>query len=89
MGSEMARIPEPVHAARMLSFAPDSERSDRHKNLHCLQGKLPRHATRNDWYMALAYTVRDRMMERYVAAVAELMRLLVDEHAIDGRKRGP
>ena len=23
-------------------------------NLHCLQGKLPRHATRNDWYMALA-----------------------------------
>jgi hypothetical protein len=30
-------------------------------NLHCLQGKLPQHATRNDWYMALAYTVRDRM----------------------------
>ena len=21
-------------------------------NLHCLQGKLPQHATRNDWYMA-------------------------------------
>jgi glucan phosphorylase len=53
------------------------------ENLHCLQGKLPRHATRNDWYMALAYAVRDRMMERYVAAVAELMRLLVDEHAIE------
>ncbi|HSP94995.1 MAG TPA: glycogen/starch/alpha-glucan phosphorylase [Thermoanaerobaculia bacterium] len=38
-------------------------------NLHCLQAKSPRHATRNDWYMALAYTVRDRMLERYVKAV--------------------
>src|SRR6516162_757230 len=38
-------------------------------NLHCLQGKLPQHATRNDWYMALAYTVRDRMMDRYIATV--------------------
>ena len=39
------------------------------ENLHCLLGKLPQHATRNDWYMCLAYTVRDRMMERYVATV--------------------
>jgi hypothetical protein len=31
------------------------------ENLHCLQGKLQRHATRNDWYMARAYSVRDRM----------------------------
>ena len=35
-------------------------------NLHYLQAKLPQHATRNDWYMALAYTVRDRMLQRYV-----------------------
>jgi len=41
-------------------------------NLHCLQGKLPRHATRNDWYMALAYTIRDRMMDRYIATVTSL-----------------
>ena len=33
-------------------------------NLHCQQAKLPRHATRNDWYMALAYTVRDRALAR-------------------------
>ena len=31
-------------------------------NLHCLQAKPPQYATHNDWYMALAYTVRDRMM---------------------------
>jgi len=41
-------------------------------NLHCLQAKLPRHATSNDWYMALAYTIRDRMMDRYIATVTSL-----------------
>jgi starch phosphorylase len=38
-------------------------------NLHYLQAKLPQHATRNDWYMALAYTVRDRMLDRYINTV--------------------
>ena len=42
------------------------------ENLHCLQGKLPQHATRNDWYMALAYTVRDRMMHRYIGTVESI-----------------
>jgi starch phosphorylase len=41
-------------------------------NLHCLQAKLPQHATRNDWYMALAYTIRDRMMDRYIATVTSI-----------------
>ena len=41
-------------------------------NLHCLQAQLPQHATRNDWYMALAYTIRDRMVERYIATVASV-----------------
>ncbi|MGE5346257.1 MAG: glycogen/starch/alpha-glucan phosphorylase, partial [Acidithiobacillales bacterium] len=35
-------------------------------NLHFHQAKLPRIATRNDWYMALAYTVRDRLLDRYI-----------------------
>jgi glycogen phosphorylase len=38
-------------------------------NLHYVQAKAPQHATRNDWYMALAYTVRDRMLDRYIATV--------------------
>ena len=38
-------------------------------NLHCLQAKLPEHATRNDWYMALAYTVRDRMLDNYISTL--------------------
>jgi len=39
------------------------------ENLHCLQAKLPQHATRNDWYMALAYTVRDRLFDRCLTTV--------------------
>jgi glycogen phosphorylase len=38
-------------------------------NLHHRQAKLPQHATRNDWYMALAYTVRDRMLDGYIKTV--------------------
>ncbi len=38
-------------------------------NLYYLQAKVPAVATRNDWYMALAYTVRDRMLDRYVKTI--------------------
>jgi starch phosphorylase len=38
-------------------------------NLLYLQARLPRHATRNDWYMALACTIRDRLLERYIAGI--------------------
>ncbi|AQH03241.1 glycogen phosphorylase [Burkholderia sp. KK1] len=36
-------------------------------NLICLQGGYPEIATPHDWFMALAYTVRDRMMTRRAA----------------------
>ena len=42
------------------------------ENLRCLQARLPQHATRNDWYLALAYTVRDRMIDRYIATIDAL-----------------
>lgn len=35
-------------------------------NLFCLQGKFPEVATRNDWYLAVAYTVRDRLLNYWV-----------------------
>ena len=35
-------------------------------NLRFVQGKLPDNATRNDWYMALAYTIRDRLLDRWI-----------------------
>src|SRR5262245_13881004 len=33
------------------------------------QGRTPGHATTNDWYIALALTVRDRLMQRAVQTV--------------------
>jgi len=42
-------------------------------NLHYLQAKLPQHATRNDWYMALAYTVRDRTLDRYIKTLQAII----------------
>ena len=35
-------------------------------NLFYIQGKSPAMATRNDYYMALAYTVRDRLLRRWL-----------------------
>src|SRR5688572_24322590 len=39
------------------------------RNLHHFQAKLPQHATRNDWYTAFAYTVRSRVLDRYIATL--------------------
>ena len=36
-------------------------------NLFYVQGKFPALATRNDYYMALAYAVRDRMLQRWIS----------------------
>ncbi|NJK62668.1 MAG: glycogen/starch/alpha-glucan phosphorylase [Synechococcaceae cyanobacterium SM2_3_1] len=35
-------------------------------NLFYIQGKFPGIATRNDYYVALAYTVRDRLLQRWL-----------------------
>jgi glycogen phosphorylase len=41
-------------------------------NLRCLQAKLPQYASRHDWYMALAYTVRDRLLDRCLSTIEEI-----------------
>ena len=38
-------------------------------NLACLQARYPAIATPHDWYMALAYSVRDRLLARWVSTV--------------------
>ena len=37
-------------------------------NLYFLQGRIPALATTNDWYMAVAYAVRDRMLNDWIQA---------------------
>ena len=34
------------------------------ENLYFTQGKYEKIATKNDWYMALAYTIRDRAIRK-------------------------
>ncbi|MGF1515290.1 MAG: glycogen/starch/alpha-glucan phosphorylase [Elainellaceae cyanobacterium] len=38
-------------------------------NLFYVQGKFPEVATKNDYYMALAYTVRDRLLNRWLHTI--------------------
>lgn len=42
-------------------------------NLFYVQGRVPLTATRNDWYMALAYTVRDRVLHRWMSTIETVM----------------
>ena len=58
-------MPEPTRTG----LGPDALRRALLDNLACLQGRYPEIATPRDWYMALAYTVRDRMLARWVNTV--------------------
>jgi starch phosphorylase len=40
-------------------------------NLFYVQGKYPEIATRNDYYMAMSYAVRDRMLQRWTSSVKQ------------------
>ena len=43
-------------------------------NLFYVQGKIPALATLHDYYMALAYTVRDRLLHRWISTAAAYTR---------------
>jgi glucan phosphorylase len=44
-------------------------------HLFYTRGTLPEHATRHDWYLAVAHAVRDRLLDRWVATARTLMKL--------------
>ncbi|SPB17709.1 glycogen phosphorylase family protein [Caballeronia novacaledonica] len=60
------RLPTAAEPARS-GLGVEALRRDIVDNLICLQARYPEIATPHDWYMALAYAVRDRMMTRRVA----------------------
>jgi hypothetical protein len=60
-----AMIPEPTRTG----LAADTLQRAVLDNLTCLLASLPAIATPHDWYMALAYSVRDRMLARWVSTV--------------------
>ncbi len=43
-------------------------------NLYYVQGKFPALATQHDYYMALAFTVRDRLLQRWISTAAAYTR---------------
>jgi starch phosphorylase len=51
------------------SLRPDAIERAIMDNLYFIQGRIPRTATRNDWYMAVAYTVRDRILHRWMQTI--------------------
>jgi hypothetical protein len=42
-------------------------------NLYYTQGRFPEAASRHEWYAALAVTVRDRLLQRWIKSVHTLM----------------
>jgi len=48
----------------------DALKQDFLDHLFYIQGKFPALATRNDYYMALAFTIRDRLLRRWVSTAA-------------------
>ncbi|MCP5425748.1 MAG: glycogen/starch/alpha-glucan phosphorylase [Gammaproteobacteria bacterium] len=57
------------------SLTKEGFKRDFLNNLFYLQGKFPALASRNDYYMALAYTVRDRLLQRWISTAAAYTRL--------------
>ncbi|MDM0036795.1 glycogen/starch/alpha-glucan phosphorylase [Variovorax sp. J22P271] len=61
--------PSMVHGgagAARRGLDADALQRDVLDNLVCQQARFPAIATSHDWYMALAYTVRDRLLARWV-----------------------
>jgi starch phosphorylase len=65
---------EPVREDRRNALSADSLRQSFLDKLVNVQGKFPALATPNDYYMALAYTVRDRIMQRWISTAAAYTR---------------
>jgi len=76
----MDKPPEILHRANVLieddrtGTSIETLRRAILDSLFFVQGKFPEIATRNDHYMALAYTVRDRLLQRWIKTVETWLR---------------
>ncbi len=52
------------------ALSPEALKNAFLDDLFYVQGKFPALATRNDYYMALAFAVRDRMLQRWISTAA-------------------
>jgi starch phosphorylase len=65
--------PQGVEPTR-TGLGPDTLARALKDNLYYSQGRMPEVATLHDWYAALAYTVRDRLLQRWIRSVQTLMK---------------
>jgi len=59
-----------IHDEDRVSLTKDALKHAFLDNLFYIQGKFPALATKTDYYMALAYAVRDRIMQRWISTAA-------------------
>jgi len=63
--SQLSAVSEDIRTG----LAPTTIASAIVDNLYYAQGRLPESASANDWYLALARTVRDRLLDRWISTV--------------------
>ena len=67
-------LPEALPEDNRTGLGKEALKQSFLENLFYLQGKFPALATRMDYYMALAYVVRDRMLRRWISTAAAYTR---------------
>lgn len=56
-----------------IGLAPEEIQRAIMDNLYYIQGRIPRTATPHDWFMAVAYTVRDRILHKWMQTIETYM----------------
>jgi starch phosphorylase len=69
---ERRKFERPVNETRTATDPPLLARAIVDQ-LFYIRGTLPEQATRNDWYVALAYAVRDRLLDKWIRTARTLM----------------
>ncbi len=64
----------PAHEEDRVALSKDALKHAFLDNLFYIQGKFPTLATKTDYYMALAYAVRDRIMQRWISTASAYTR---------------
>jgi glycogen phosphorylase len=74
-GEKELRPPNPPEREDIrLGLRPETLAQAILDNLYYVQGRSPELASRNDWYLALAYTVRDRLLHGWLETLGALRR---------------
>ena len=66
--------PDPTRTDARTGLDPDALAQSIVDHLRFAQGHVFEAATHNDWYLATAYAIRDRLLDRWVATVETILR---------------